>query len=923
MSDLRQPPYSSLIKTLGMIMLASAVTGCSLYYHLLADDSFNQAVQLRDLGNEAYRKQHYAEALDNYRQAVELSDTAETPEFNSDLYYKIGHTHLRLQEYEKASQAFKQGLQQFDSAHENELAILHNMLGISYRKLGLVDKAREHFQKALVFRRKVGDTLGEARTLGNLAVTYIIQGRYAIALDTYRQAQQLFSGLPNAPVHDIGTCLSNIGSVYAEMGQYDKALQYQQQALDMFQPANEQADIASVYHNIGYIYSEQHNYAAAIKAFEQAIDIRETLGDRFGVAETRNNLGLTLSDQQKHKEALDVLFSALPVLRELNTRKPLAGTYDSIGTVYTRLGDYAAAFNAYLQALAIWRETGDRDNTRITLGNVGSLFEKKGEDTLAIVFYKESVNLSEQIRNDLRVMPEQDQKAYMARVQDFYRSLADLLLRQNRVIEAQKVLDLLKVQEASDFLGPVRGNKDTSQGVPQLPPEQKILQSSAVLPQQAIETGMELAALRKLDRSKWSPEQKRHWQELNNRERNIQRAFVTFIESEEIRTLVDQLSREVRTQMPALEQLRPLKDNLTRLGHGVVLLYPLVLEDRLELVLVNALSPPLHVPVPVSHQELNRTVLAFRTALTQRQENVKQPAQALYQWLVKPIEEHLDKIGAETILYAPDGVLRYVPLAALHDGRQWLVRKYKTNNITAFSLTELETRPISEPKLLAAAFANGDYDFTLGDQHFDFKGLPFAGEEVNNLTKLYPGALKLIDKKFNPDTVVPELDSFNIIHFATHAALVSGKPHESFILFGNGERVTVDQVKYEWLLGNVDLIALSACETALGSILGKGEEILGLGFLMESAGARATLASLWSVDDGGTQFLMNAFYRMLKQSNISKAEALRKAQLAMIDGNLNTQSGDGRGIGVVNEHGTVSFSHPYYWAPFILIGNGL
>ncbi|ANE56734.1 hypothetical protein AYM39_17165 [Methylomonas sp. DH-1] len=880
------------------------------------------AQRLRERGYLEYQAQNYVLALSHYRQALDLAANTESAAFAGDLFYKIGRTQLKLQQFEQAAAAFENGLQQFDSTHDSELAILHNMLGTTYRKLGLIDKARTHLDQALALRRRVADGLGEARTLGNLGLTYLAQGRYAKALEIYRQAQQRFAELDRVPAHDAGTILNNIGSVYAEMGQYGKALAYQQQALALFQSAGGEADIAAAYHNLGYVYAEQNDHQAAIEAFERAIAIRSQLDDRFGVAETRNNLGLALSDRQNHQQALAVLASALEVLQQLGTRKPIGATYDSIGSVYARSGDFAAAFNAYLQALAIWRETDDRDNARITLGNIGALFERSGQPALAIAFYKQSVNISERIRSDLKTLPEQDQKAYLARVQGFYRSLADLLLRQDRVIEAQQVLDLLKVQEAADFLGPVRGNQTTGQGVAELPAEQDILKNYAALERQAITTGQALAALDKLDRARWSPEQQQQWQELDRQQRSLQRAFANFIESDDIRALVGQLGREARSQMPALAQLRPLQDNLARLGGQTVLLYPLVLPDRLEIVLANAFSPPLHVSVPVRHEVLNRAVADFRSALSRHQGDVEQRAQALYAWLVKPIERHLQQIGAKTLLYAPDGVLRYIPLAALHDGRQWLAERFNSVNITAFSLAELETRPIREPKLLAAAFASGDYDFTLGDRHFAFAGLPFAGAEVNDLAALYPGALKLVDRNFSTDAVVPELNRYNIVHFATHAALVSGKPDESFILFGNGERVTVDQVKYEWSLRNVDLIVLSACETAVGSLLGQGEEILGLGFLMESAGARATLASLWSVDDGGTQALMNRFYRALKQSGASKAEALRQAQLAMITGAAGGQAGDGRGV-QLDGGGSVSFKHPYYWAPFILIGNGL
>ena len=175
--------------------------------------------------------------------------------------------------------------------------------------------------------------------------------------------------------------------------------------------------------------------------------------------------------------------------------------------------------------------------------------------------------------------------------------------------------------------------------------------------------------------------------------------------------------------------------------------------------------------------------------------------------------------------------------------------------------------------------------------------------------------------------MITEINQFNIIHFATHAALVPDKAYESFILFGNGDRVTVDQVKYEWSLTNVDLIVLSACETALGAVFGQGEEILGLGFLMESAGAKATLASLWSVDDRGTQLLMNEFYKALRLPGTTKTAALQKAQLSMLtESALAPVVNSDRGVQRENDTALESnqrTAHPYYWASFILIGNGL
>ncbi len=118
-------------------------------------------------------------------------------------------------------------------------------------------------------------------------------------------------------------------------------------------------------------------------------------------------------------------------------------------------------------------------------------------------------------------------------------------------------------------------------------------------------------------------------------------------------------------------------------------------------------------------------------------------------------------------------------------------------------------------------------------------------------------------------------------------------------------------------LPNVDLVVLSACETGLGGKLGNGEEILGFGYQMQQTGARAAIASLWSVDDGGTQALMSAFYGILSTGKLTKTEALRQAQVSLITGDWKSLSHNVP-VAAVND-----FSHPYYWASFILIGNGL
>jgi CHAT domain-containing protein len=218
----------------------------------------------------------------------------------------------------------------------------------------------------------------------------------------------------------------------------------------------------------------------------------------------------------------------------------------------------------------------------------------------------------------------------------------------------------------------------------------------------------------------------------------------------------------------------------------------------------------------------------------------------------------------------------------------------------------------------------------VGQRNFEFQGLPFAGKEVEILANIMPNTTRLVDAAFGRDRVLPTMNDYSIVHFATHAAFVPGKPEGSFIVFGDGSYATLRDIE-NWSLPNVDLVVLSACETGVGG-LGNGEEILGLGYQFQRAGARAAIASLWAVDDGGTQVLMNAFYTALQQPGITKVAALRQAQLALITGDESAidKTTPARGLGVVaGENSSAvrqnnsSFAHPYYWAPFILIGNGL
>ncbi|MGI8501637.1 MAG: CHAT domain-containing protein [Hassallia sp.] len=623
----------------------------------------------------------------------------------------------------------------------------------------------------------------------------------------------------------------------------------------------------------------------------------------------------------RSEQALQTLQKALLLTTDTGERFLEAVTLNNIGRVYQKQGKYSQALKCYQQALFINRELDDRVQLGKTYSNIGYLFDVQNRPDLAVFFYKHCL-----INRELaRLVPAAlgvDPDAYSITVAQTYRTLAERLLRaQGHISQAQRVMDLLKVEELQQYLRNVPGNQRTAKGIEISPEEKPTKQKLDQTLDNAVVLGKELTKLRQISPEKRSLQQKQRIAQLVTNQQQLLERFNNFINSPAVRAQVEQINRTARRQNLDLESINEIRDNLARLPQKAVLIYPLVLKDSLELVLVTADSPPISRSVAVKRENLNQTILAFRQALQTPSKNAKKPGRQLYDWLIKPIENDLKQAGTQTIIYAPDEQLRYIPLAALYDGTQWLVQRYNINHITAASLTNFNTQPEAKLRVLAAAFTKGNYEIRVGNRKFAFSGLPFAAQEVQSLANTVPGTKTILDDAFSLAATVPQLDDYTVVHFATHAAFVTGRPENSFILFGNGDRINLRDIA-TWSLPGVELVVLSACETGLGGKLGNGEEILGFGYQMQKTGARAAIASLWAVDDGGTETLMSAFYTLLNSSKLPKSEALRQAQIALITGKSPT-SKQQNGSNNISPAVGGSLNHPYYWAPFILIGNGL
>ena len=669
------------------------------------------------------------------------------------------------------------------------------------------------------------DRKAEAARLIQQAFQLYQTSRYREAISVLESALGIYREIKDRKGEAIS--LLGLGQMYRNLGQYQKAIDYYQQSLTLYKQIGDRKGEATSLSDLGLAYHKLGQYQKAIDYYQQSLAITKQIGDRYGEARCLNNLGTAHDSLGQYQKAIDYYQESLAIKKQIGARNGEATSLNDLGLAYDNLGQYQKAIDYYQQSLTINKQIGNRSGEGITLSNLGYLFAQQKQPELAILFYKQSINIRETIRKDILKLSKEEQKSYLSTIEKTYRDLADLLLKQDRILEAQQVLDLLKVQELSDYLRTVRGNSQTSQGVDLQRPEQNIIALAG-----------ELNQLQQKDREgKLNETEQQRLSQLVQTERDQNKQFNAFLDSPQIKKLITELRRNEDNQNVDIAKYRKLQKDLLSQFPNAILLYPLILDDRLELIILNANTPPLRRTVPIKREQLNRLISDLHAELKDSgSEDVKQTSQKLYNILIKPFESELSQLKINTIVYAPDGQLRYIPLASLYDGKQWLVEKYHVNNITAESLTSFNSKAISNPHIFAGAFGGKGGETRLG-----FSGLPASIPEVQKITSLFPNTTSLIEKDFTKKVTTDRANSHTILHLATHGKLLIGTPEDSFIVFGNGEQVTIGELK-DWSLKNVDLVVLSACQSGLGSKLGTGIEVLGLGYQMQAAGARVSIA---------------------------------------------------------------------------------
>ena len=862
-----------------------------------------------NIGAVAERRGDLVEAIDCSSIALALEqETADTGEEASTLQMLSGVTY-RLGDMQRSLHFMDRSLALLkESPNSAALGKGLHVMSVLYNNVGDYDLAIDTDQRALPLLHG-GDPEWEAAALTGLGLAHYYRGEYATALDYYSRALAI-QRAQGVSSRIYCSTLVSVARLHASLGDYATALDRLTEARDLTAKSHELAVEASALLHSGNVYRELRESEKALNLFEQALSTYRDIKMKAWAAEALNGIGNTRVDTGEYRGAVETFERALPIAREAGAVRIAAETLTGLGRARIGLEKPDEALPPLQQALGLFREIKLPIGEAVAWSELMRAFRDLDRPDLAIVCGKQAVNGYQEIRRGVRAIGKNAPLSFLRSKEPAYRELADLLISQGRLTEAQRVLDMLKEEEYLQFVRrDLRESVSLDSSIPLSSGEAALDQRYRGIADQLVSIGRERGAL--AAKPRLAPDEERRLSDLDVQLDVAERQFQSFLDQ------VAAEARKSRISEARVEQLvesQGLMEDLRELGPGVVAIYTLLTEDKYRVVLITP-DVQLAREYPIRREALNRKVARFREALQNPEMDPLPGARDLYDVLVGPIAADLDAAGAQTLMWSLDGVLRYVPIAALHDGKQFMAERYGTVLFTPASHARLKDAPHRtwDGLGLGVSKARGS-----------FPALPGVREELRSIFRapdartaaVLPGRI-LLDEGFTKISMRRALrERHPVVHIASHFQFSPGDETKSFLLLGNGDRLSLGEIKNTVnLFSGVELLTLSACNTALSGSGADGREVEGFGVLAQRQGAKAIIATLWPVsDESSTRLLMHRFYQLrVARPGITKVEALRQAQLDLLHGTEEKSS-----HGQYNER---SFAHPFFWAPFVLIGN--
>ncbi|MUG91661.1 CHAT domain-containing protein [Scytonema sp. UIC 10036] len=763
--------------------------------------------------------------------------------------------------------------------------------------------------------------------------------------------------------------LSYLSLAYQNLGEWNKAEKAIVNSLNLlkYQKANLRVKAVAL-NTLGNLQLAQGKGEAALKSWQEAERTYATVGDRLGKTGSQINQAQALQSLGHYRRAQSLLASITEQLQSQPDSLLKMQALQSLGVALQMVGDIQESQEILKQSLAISDRLNSREDTSQILFSLGNTARDLQQQPVALNYYQQAAatttnprlqveaqlnqlslyietsqweqaqSLLVPIKTQLNNLPPSRTSIYAA--VNFARSLSQWA-QQREAHPAQ-------YREAAEVLA--RGVKQAeSLKDPRAKAYALVKLGGLYFQTQQLNLALQLTEqAQQIAEGIYASDiaYQAYWQigRIRKSQGNVKAAIVAYDlavnELKSLRSDLVSINRDVqfsfqesvepiyRELVDLLLQSKPSSENLARARETIealqlaeldnffreacleakpqqidqidktgAVIYPIILPDRLEVILSIPGKPLLSYKTSLSKTELENKMKRMRQSLNlaYSQEERLRLYQYLYDRLIRPAEFDLANSGVKTLVFVLDGSLRSLPMAALHDGKQFLVEKYSVALSPGMQLLQARSLEGDNLKVMTGG---------LSAARQGFKALPGVNLEVKQIVSELPSQL-LLNEKFTSANLQKAVRSqpFSILHLATHGQF-SSRSDNTFILTWDGKLKVKElgeliKSRDETETQPVELLVLSACQTALGD----ERAILGLAGIAVHSRVRSTLATLWAVKDESTAKFMSEFYKQLKKPGIGKAEALRQAQLTFL------QDAD--------------FSHPFYWAPFVLVGHWL
>jgi CHAT domain-containing protein/Tfp pilus assembly protein PilF/ketosteroid isomerase-like protein len=762
-------------------------------------------------------------------------------------------------------------------------------LGVVHRNLGHFTEATRYYQAALQLARRRGDRKLEAQALNGLAGVYGRTSRYAEALQSLDEALRLYRAAGDRPGEL--SALVNTGTVLAEAGRAGEAAARYQDCLRLAADLKDEAIQLATLNNLGLVYRELGRTADALACLESGERLAGRLNNRSEAARLRNSIGLMHRSAGRDADALASFRTALRLYREAGDRSGEATALNNLGMMYTIEGRYAEGEQVLRDALAIAEPAGSLDGAAHCHLGLGILYAAQKRWDQAIAAYHRSAEFVEQVR----VLAREPglQTSYLAESASPYYGLAHALLERARPGDAGEAFAVSERTKARRLVDALKhGRVDVRKGMTDAERQQE---------QRLRDRLTALAARAEDTRRPNDPRRQQSARELGAARRDYD-DFLRglYVRHPGLQTLqarfapvdLDELNRTLFAHDPNMAVLSYL------IGDRETLLFVVTRGDRPD--------GPARLTahrIAVTSADLARRVSEFREACLRPAAGAPDGGE-LFQTLLGPAADAL--ASAAHLVIIPDGLLYDLPFQALRAGEDqpYLVERCAVSYAPSATALVRMAEQADRRRAAGAGRAAGCLAVGIGDFDRRERKLEASEAEAREVAALF-GSEPLLGRAATRAAVQAAWGHCRYLHFATHGRLDAAAPfYSALVLSAAGGRDGGLLFARDLLEADLpaELAVLSACETARGRQV-RGEGVLGMAWAWFVAGVPSTIVSQWSVSDASTEALMKEFYGRLAHGT-PKAEALRQAQQALL-----------------KERPYRKYRHPFYWAPFVLIGD--